>query len=72
MTRAEFLIFDTDFSCRRFKKKIKDGKVVIGDKEWVVDKAQPFHLKKGLGYRPLYLLKWNSVFPRIKRNIPLP
>ena len=59
-----FIIFDTDYNATIKKANIKNGKVVIGDKEWVVDKAKPFLVRTMFGKTyPLYLLKWNSVFP---------
>jgi hypothetical protein len=62
-TRANFLMFDTDFSAELMTGKIVNGKVILGETEHFVDKTPPFHLKKGLGTRPLYLMKWNSIYP---------
>jgi hypothetical protein len=61
--RSEFLIFDTDFTAQLKKANVKDGKVVIGNKEFLTDKAHPFSLKTFAGTRPLYLLKWNALEP---------
>lgn len=42
---------------------IKDGKVTLKDGEHIVDKTHPFLLKAGLSSKPLYLMKWNSLYP---------
>lgn len=63
MSKAVALIFDTDFTSEMRDVKVKDGKIVISDKEWVVDKTTPFQHKTAFGMRPLYMLKWNSLIP---------
>jgi hypothetical protein len=61
--RAAFLLFDTDFTAQLVRKNIKNGKVVLKDGEHIVDKTKPLILQSGLGTRPLYLVKWNSIYP---------
>jgi hypothetical protein len=64
MVKAKLLIFDTDFTAKEAVGEVKDGTVVLKDKEWLVDKTKPFIIKDFLGRQmPLYLLKWNSVTP---------
>lgn len=69
--RNKFLIFDTNHHAEFCTKEVKDGKITINDKEWVVDKAKPLLIPKG-GFlsrffgdsiMPLYLLKWNILLP---------
>jgi hypothetical protein len=61
--RSTFLFFDTDFTAEFVRAKIKNGKVLLKDGEHIVDKTKPFMLKSTLAPRPLYLMKWNSVYP---------
>jgi hypothetical protein len=64
------MLFDTDFQTEIVDKEIKDGFVTIEEKEFFVDNAIPFMIKKeGLfgrffgGFTPLYILKWNVIIP---------
>ena len=62
------LIFDTDFLASFGKYKVENGKITVGDKEFNIDKAKPFLLKKKLfGFipfaQPLYILKWDAYMP---------
>jgi hypothetical protein len=63
----EALILETNFMGQRKKIDIKDGKAVIDDKEFIVDRVQPFMIKqKRLGrttIKPFYILKWDKVEP---------
>jgi hypothetical protein len=61
--KSAFLFFDTNFTAKLVKKKVKDGKVVIENGEYEVDKTAPFQLKSFFGSCPLYLMKWNSLYP---------
>lgn len=65
--KSKLLLFDTDFNAELVTANVKDGKAKRGKwknaKEWIVDKTIPFQLKQGWSVRPLYLLKWNMVFP---------
>lgn len=62
------LIFDTDFLASFGKYRVENGKITVGDKEFNIDKAKPFLLKKKLfGFipfaQPLYILKWDAYTP---------
>jgi hypothetical protein len=63
----EALLFHTDFMAEKKKIEIKDGKVVIDDKEFLVDRVKPFMMMtKRLGrvsIKPIYLLKWDKIEP---------
>lgn len=60
----EALILHTDFMAERKKIDIKDGKTVIDDKEFIVDRVQPFMIRqRRLGrttIKPFYILKWDK------------
>lgn len=58
-----FLFFDTNFIAELRKAKIKNGKVVLDDGEHIIDKTTPFQLRTMFGIRPLYIMKWNSMYP---------
>jgi hypothetical protein len=45
------------------KADVHDGMVVIEDKQFMVDTSNPILLEKGLGVKPLYILKWSSTMP---------
>jgi len=61
------ILLHTDFMGEEKKIEIKDGKAVIDDKEFIMDRPQPFLLKsKRLGrttLKPLYIMKWDKVEP---------
>ena len=63
----EAIILQTDFSGEFAKIDIIDGKCVYKDKEFLVDRARPFLLKKRKLFKttikPLYFLKWDKVEP---------
>jgi hypothetical protein len=77
MTKA--LYFHTEREAELKNVKVKDGGIVVGDKKFFVDgweyedpetkekkkvESKPIMLKKPFGMsEPLYLLKWDSVFP---------
>jgi hypothetical protein len=61
--RGAFLFLDTDFTAELKRANIKNGKVNLADGEHIVDKTTPFQLKSAFGTRPLYIMKWNSVYP---------
>jgi hypothetical protein len=48
---------------RIVKGNIHDGMVVLEDKQFMVDTSNPILLEKGLGVKPLYILKWSSTVP---------
>lgn len=61
---AIVLLLESDTEARIVKAKIKDGFIDIGGKQFFVDNAKPINLKKSMGgYKPLYILKWNSIEP---------
>jgi hypothetical protein len=66
-TAEEALIMHTDFMGEKKKIDIKDGKCVVDDKEFIVDRVQPIMLRqRRLGrttIKPLYFLKWDKVEP---------
>jgi hypothetical protein len=68
MTKA--LYFHTENDAELINAKVKDGGMVIGDKKFVVDMSKPLNLRRKFGMtEPLYLLKWDSIFPaRISHN----
>jgi hypothetical protein len=61
----EGIILSTDFIAEKAKFEIKDGKTVIDNKEFIVDRIQPIMLKeKRLGrvrFKPFYILKWDKI-----------
>jgi hypothetical protein len=57
------LYFNSKTSCEIYKRDVKDGKVVIKDKEFIVGDAKPFSLKTFFGNVDLYLLRWDSPYP---------
>jgi len=66
--KVNTLIFNTDFLASFGRHKLENGKIIIGEKEFDVDKTKPFLLKKKLfGFipfaQPLYILKWDSYVP---------
>lgn len=58
-----FLVFDSTYEARLVKAKIEDGRVWIDDKEFFVDQTKPLLLKKLTGFKPLYIIKWDTVTP---------
>jgi hypothetical protein len=61
------ILLSTDFTAEEVKFEVKDGKAVIGDKEFIVDRVHPINLKKKRMGRtritPFYLLKWDKIEP---------
>jgi hypothetical protein len=61
------ILFHTDFTAEEVKFEVKDGKTVINDKEFIIDRVQPIDLKKKrMGrtvHTPFYILKWDKVEP---------
>lgn len=60
-------IFHTNHMAEKVKFEVKDGKTVIDNKEFIVDRVQPILLKeKRLGrtrFKPFYILKWDKIEP---------
>jgi hypothetical protein len=63
----ECLLFLTNFTAERRKIDIRDGKCIIDDKEFIIDRVQPFLLMKKRLFKttikPIYLLKWDKIEP---------
>jgi len=63
----EGILLSTDFTAEKVKFDIKDGKTVINDKEFIVDRIKPINLKsKRLGREkitPFYIMKWDKIEP---------
>jgi len=61
------ILLHSDFTAEEVKFEVKDGKAVIGDKEFIVDRIHPINLvKKRMGrtrITPFYLLKWDKIEP---------
>jgi excinuclease UvrABC nuclease subunit len=61
------ILLHTDFTGEEVKFDVKDGKTVINDKEFIVDRIKPINLKsKRLGREkitPFYILKWSKIEP---------
>jgi hypothetical protein len=57
------LFFDSEKEARLIKKEIKDGHIIVDNKQFHVDTANPLLLKKRFGFSPLYILKWDSIAP---------
>lgn len=69
MPKAKVLFFDSNNEARLMNMKVEDGSIMIGDKQFIVDTAHPLHLKTLLGFRPMYLIKWNNVTPATNVNM---
>jgi hypothetical protein len=71
------LIMHTDFMGELEKIDIKDGKAVIKDKEFIVDRSNPIMVRHKKMFRtcikPFYFLKWDKVeaahFVKTEREI---
>lgn len=61
------ILFHTDFTAEEVKFEIKDGKAVIDNKEFIVDRTAPIMLRKKILGRtrfvPYYILKWDKIEP---------
>jgi hypothetical protein len=61
------ILLSTDFTGEEVKFDIKDGKTVINDKEFIVDRIKPINIiSKRLGREkitPFYILKWSKIEP---------
>lgn len=61
---AYVLYFESEDVVALKKVPIKDGRIRIEDKDFIVDYFKPKLLKKPFGgYEPIYMLKWNDVYP---------
>jgi hypothetical protein len=60
---ATVLYFESEDVVRIVKVPVKDGRIRIGDKDFIVDNFKAKLLKTAFGYQPIYMLKWNDVYP---------
>jgi len=63
MSKKKALLFNTDFTAEEKPVSIKDGSIVIDDKEFFVDDIKGVSVKGTLGSKELYFLKWKSIRP---------
>lgn len=63
MAKSLFLLLKANNHGKIVKADIHDGTVVIDNKQFMVDIANPILLEKGFGVKPLYILKWSSTVP---------
>ena len=63
MAKSLFLLLKANNHGKMVSAEIHDGTVVIEDKQFMVDTANPILLEKGFGVKPLYILKWSSTVP---------
>lgn len=63
MAKSLFLLLKANNHGKIVKAEINDGTVVIENKQFMVDISNPILLEKGLGVKPLYILKWSSTVP---------
>jgi hypothetical protein len=62
--KAKAIIFHSDFTGELKTVWVKNGTVRVDDKEFFVEKNEPFVIKTGLGSgKPFYLLHYNSLYP---------
>jgi hypothetical protein len=61
------MLFHTDYVAEKVKFDVKDGKAIIDNKEFIIDRTTPILLKETrLGrtrFKPFYLMKWNQIEP---------
>lgn len=65
---VRLVYFDQNDIATLMKKKVKDGKVDIEDKSFLVDLSRAKFLKTTFGYSPLFFVKHDSVYPDNKLN----
>lgn len=61
--KAKFLIFHTNYDAELVTAKIKKGFARIRDMEFPVSNVKHFNIKTLFGTQPLYIFKWNSIYP---------
>jgi len=61
--KIKILYFDTNYNAKLVTAKLKNGKVSIDGKTFVLDVTKPFMLKTLLGYKPFYIVKWSNPKP---------
>lgn len=71
---VDVLVFDTNFNAELIEAEVKDGKALVGNKEFYVDNSLPItYIKKGfMGMnskpRQIYFLSYSSVVPADNMN----
>lgn len=68
--KAYVLYYESNDIVRLIKTKVRDGTIEIGDKAFRVDGFKAKLLKTFSGVYPLYMLKWDSVYPATNFNEP--
>jgi len=57
------LLLHSDYTGELKNCKVKDGSIIIDDKEFFVDDIRPIVIKSFFGTKNLYILKWRSIRP---------
>lgn len=70
MAKSLFLLLKANNHGKIVKAEINDGTVIIENKQFMVDISNPILLEKGLGIKPLYILKWSSTVPATNLHKP--
>jgi hypothetical protein len=68
MTTGYALYFESEDVAKLVKGKLEDGMLDIGDKMFDVNSFKPRMLRKGFGFYPLYLIRWDCVNPENEFN----
>jgi len=61
--KSLFLLLHSNYIAELKKATIRDGCVRIGNKEFIVDQVKPFLVKTRWGALPLYVVKWDTLYP---------
>lgn len=64
--KTKFLFFESKDHCRMINKYIKDGKVKIGKKEFIIGETKPKLIRSGTLFRvfkPFYVLNHKNIKP---------
>ncbi len=61
--KSLFILLHSNYIAEIKKSTIKDGFVRIEDKEFMVDNVKPFLVKTKWGALPLYIVKWDTLYP---------
>jgi hypothetical protein len=70
MSKALFLLLDSNNHGEILKSKIEDGCTILKGKQFIVDVSSPILLKRGMGIKPLYILKWSATQPSTNIHSP--
>jgi hypothetical protein len=58
---TKVLLLNTDYTGEVKSCKVKDGKIILKDKEFIIDKTIPISVKKRLGKEDIYICKWDCL-----------